>query len=157
MQSRPPISNLSGHLATTTANTILLHDTRASKHIILSSFVFIQQARVRAPNHLHTSSSSSLYARHAILEHQTFGRCDFLLFSFFADACVDGLESEEIDVWCGFAFARGDSWVVAEDTVLLLKDAEDVFQVFGLEAEVVLVRGGGKGNVDVWVRIEISQ
>jgi hypothetical protein len=36
----------------------------------------------------------------------------------------------------------------------LLKDAKHVFEVCGFEAKVVLVGGGGEGNVDVGVCVE---
>jgi len=70
---------------------------------------------------LHSCSSSRLDSGHTVFENQTFGGCDLLLFSFLADTCVDCLQGEEVDVWCRFALSGGDTGVIAEYTVLLLK------------------------------------
>ncbi|KAK4151796.1 hypothetical protein C8A00DRAFT_45069 [Chaetomidium leptoderma] len=112
-----------------------------SQHLGFPAGIFLLEHRMRTPNDAHARAPAGLDAGHAVFKHKTFGGLDGCFAR--GEGVVDGLEGEQEDVGERLAAAVGDAGVVAEDAALRGEDAEEVWEVGRLEAEVGFVRRGG--------------
>ncbi|KAI6773650.1 hypothetical protein HG531_000499 [Fusarium graminearum] len=109
----------------------------SSKDLSLTPIVLLLQHGVRAPDHAHTRTSTSLDTGDRVFKDETLLGSDGSLAG--GKTVVDCLQGKKKDVGQRLATTRSQTSVVAEDTTMRRKDGKQLLQVVGLDTEVAKV------------------
>lgn len=107
----------------------------------------IEQSCVGNPNNPHSRAPGRLHARNSVLKHQAFLRRDLNL-SLCAEAGIDGLQCEEVDVGSGLSSAGANPGVISKHLSRLWEQLKERLVESGLEVVGVCSRRCGECDVD---------
>jgi hypothetical protein len=101
---------------------------------------------VRAPDHAHTGTTTSLDTRDRIFKNKALLGGDRSFTS--RKAVVDGLQSEKKDVGQRLSAARSQAGIVSKDTAVGRKNSKKLLEVACLNTEVTKMGASGQSDVN---------